>query len=383
MPWSVHFSKLLTCSSFSPPPQFTAQLPDPSSHIKIYDGEFEPYLWPCVAVWSFDYFLRLVRLVLLNYKIAFGRHTKAVVKYSVERDIIRIDLTPSFQHQPRPGTHYFLYFPTMLKAVGNHPFSLSGWTSPGGRGTSNSIEIRSSAIDLEKTQRDPAVRTTEAEVSSQTNTSENSASIATELQFVIRPYKGLTATLRDEVMKTGLGRKEMSVIVEGPYGHPHPVLNYDNVLFLVGGSGIAAALPYIQEFLRPGHAIRAKHIHLVWAVRQYSFARDVLDNELAPGASASAHDRVKLDFFVTGPSPKAVKADALDLDRFEDADTRISYQRFVADTVLREEVSQAVGSLAVLACGPAQLADDARRAAVQVVKNGFDRLEYFEEQFGW
>ena len=260
---------------------------------------------------------------------------------------------------------------------------MSGWTSPAGQGTSDSVEIRSTATDLEKIQKYPAIRTTEAEVSSQSNTSENFTSIPTELQFVIRPYKGLTASLREEVIKTGLGRKEMNVWVEGPYGHPHPVLNYDNVLFLVGGSGIAAALPYIQEFLRPRHAIRTKHIHLVWAVRQYSFARDILDNELAPGTSASAHERVKLDFFVTGPSPKAVKDDVLDLDRFEDADTRISYQRFLADTVLREEVSQAVGSLAVLVCGPARLADDARRAAVQVVKNGFDQLEYFEEQFGW
>lgn len=363
--------------------KFGAQLPDLVSHIKIYQGEFEPYLWPCVAVWSFDYFVRLVRLVLLNYKIAFGRHTKAVVKYNAQRNTIRIALTPSFQHQPRAGTHYFLYFPTMLKSVGNHPFSLSGWTSPGSGATSNSVELPSSAIDLEKIQRDPAISATEAEVSSQTNTSENSTSIATELQFVIRPYKGLTASLRDEVVKTGLGRKEMNVLIEGPYGHPHPVLSYDNVLFLVGGSGIAAALPYIQEFLRPRHTIRAKHIHLVWAVREYSFARDVLDNDLAPGASASAHDRVKLDFFVTGSAPKTVKDDALDLDRFEEADTRISYQRFVADTMVKEEVSQAVGSLAVLACGPAQLADDARRAAVQAVKNGFDRLEYFEEQFGW
>lgn len=362
---------------------FVALLPDPSSHIKIFDGRFEPYLWPCVAVWSFDYSFRLVRLVVLNYKIAFGRHTKAVVKYNAERDIIRIDLTPSFQHQPRAGTHYFLYFPTMLKGVGNHPFSLSGWTSPGGRCISKSIEIGSSAIGSEKFQKIPTIYITEAEVSSQTRISKKSASFATELQFIIRPYKGLTATLRNEVAKTGLGRKEMNVFVEGPYGHPHPLLNYDNVLFIVGGAGIATALPYIQEFLRPRHPVRTKQIHLVWAVREYSFARDVLDNELAPGMLATAHDRVKLDFFVTGPSPKAVKDDVLDLDRFDDVDTRISYRCFVADTVLREEVSQAVGSLAVLACGPARLADDARRAAVQAVKNGFDRLEYFEEQFGW
>ena len=334
-----------------------------------------------MAVWSFDYFIRLVRLAVLNYKVAFGRHSKAVIKYNADRDIIRIHVTPSVPHQPREGTHYFLYFPTMLRTMGNHPFSVSGWTVPGGRSASSSASNH--AIDLEKIQRDPAVRAMEAEVGSQTNSSETSASTGTELQFVIRPYKGLTASLRDRVIKTGAGSLELTVLVEGPYGHPHPVLTYDTVLFIVGGSGIAAALPYIHEFLHPRHNNRTRHIHLVWAVRQYSFARDILDTELAAGATASAHNRVKLDFFVTGPAPKVVKHDALDLERFEEGDTGISYQSPVAGDVIQEEAAQAVGSLAVLVCGPAQLADDARRGAVQAVRNGYDQLEYFEEQFGW
>lgn len=271
----------------------------------------------------------------------------------------------------------------MLKTVGNHPFSVSGWTVPEGPSHSNFVENHPSAVDAEKITRDPVIHATEAEVSSQTNSSETSTSNGRELQFVIRPYKGLTASLRDAVIKTGVGKKEMSVLVEGPYGHPHPVLSYDTVLFIVGGSGIAAALPYIQEFLRPRHVNRCKHIHLVWAVRQYTFARDILDTELVRAATPSAHDRIKLDFFVTGAAPKIVKDEALDLDRFEDADTAISYQRPVSAQVVRDEVSQAVGSLAVLVCGPAQMADDARQAAVQVVRDGFDRLEYFEEQFGW
>lgn len=375
-PWLGYFSKFS-----SPGLSLATPRSDDSSHIKIFDGKYEPYLWPCVAIWAFDYFVRLVRLIALNYKVAFGRHSKAVIKYNADRDIIRIYLTPSVPHQPREGTHYFLYFPTMLKTMGNHPFSVSGWTDP--KSSSASSSVTNHAIDLEKVQHNPAVRATEAEVDSQTNTSENSTATGTELQFVIRPYKGLTAALRDKVIQTGRGSLELTVLVEGPYGHPHPVLTYDTVLFIVGGSGIAAALPYIHEFLHPRHNNRTRHIHLVWAVRQYSFARDILDTELAAGATASAHNRVKLDFFVTGPAPKALKHDALDLERFEDGDTAISYQRPVAADVIRDEVAQAVGSLAVLVCGPAQLADDARRGCVQAVKNGYDQLEYFEEQFGW
>lgn len=334
-------------------------------------------------MWCFDYFVRLVRLIALNYKVAYGRHSKAVIKYNADRDIIRINVTPSVSHQPREGTHYFLYFPTMLRTMGNHPFSVSGWTGPGGSSASSSTASQNSAVDLEKMPQEPAIRASEAEVSSQTNSSETSTSAGTELQFVIRPYKGLTASLRDAVIKSGKSSLEMTVLVEGPYGEARPILTFDTVLFIVGGSGIAAALPYIHEFLHPRHNKRTRHIHLVWAVRQYSFARDILDTELAAGATKSEHNRVKLDFFVTGPAPKVVKHDALDLERFNDGDTAISYQRPVAGDVIREEAAQAVGSLAVLVCGPAQLADDARRGAVQAVKAGFDQLEYFEEQFGW
>lgn len=321
---------------------------------------------------------------MLNYKLAYGRHSKALIKYNADRDVIRIHFTPSFHKTPRPGTHYFLYFPTMIKSFGNHPFSLSSWTVPGS--LSASSPVRSLSVDPEKVSTFPSVRTTEAEVSSESDNSQKAnsqiASSATpELRFVIRPYKGLTAHLRDAVIKTGTGATEMSILVEGPYGHPHPLLTFDNVLLIVGGSGIAAVLPYIQEFLQPHNNIRTKHIHLVWAAREYSFVRDVLDDELA--AAASAQHRVKMDFYITGPAPKVVKAEALDLDRFDEADTRINYQRPVSENVVLEEAAEAVGSLAVFVCGPGQMADDARRAAVHVVGNGFNRLEYFEEQFGW
>lgn len=274
----------------------------------------------------------------------------------------------------------------MLKSFGNHPFSLASWTFSGRGNLSSPVGIRTTFADPEKVQAYPPVRTTEAEVGSESENSQTAASTAaTELRFIVRPYKGLTAHLRDAVIKTGTGTKEIPILVEGPYGHPHPLLTYDNVLFIVGGSGIAAVLPYIQEFMHPENpqAIRTKHIHLVWAARQYTFVRDVIDNELAAAASISAHHRVKMDFFITGSAPKSVKADALDLDRLEDADTRISYKRPVSENMVIEEASEAVGSLAVFVCGPRQMADDTRRAAVHVVGNGFARLGYFEEQFGW
>ena len=41
------------------------------------------------------------------------------------------------------------------------------------------------------------------------------------------------------------------------------------------------------------------------------------------------------------------------------------------------------GRIAVVACGPARMADQARAACVEVLGGGFDGVEYFEESFKW
>lgn len=38
---------------------------------------------------------------------------------------------------------------------------------------------------------------------------------------------------------------------------------------------------------------------------------------------------------------------------------------------------------AVLVCGPAEMADEARMAVHAVLKQGYRDVEYFEESFGW
>ena len=50
-----------------------------------------------------------------------------------------------------------------------------------------------------------------------------------------------------------------------------------------------------------------------------------------------------------------------------------------------EEAAEDAGrcSLAVVACGPARMADEARRASVSMLARGHRGVEYFEESFKW
>ena len=76
------------------------------------------------------YSARLGRFIVLNSEFFRRKHIKALARYDEDGDIVRITVFPSYHAKPQIGSHYFLYFPTLTKAAGHHPFSLSGWVDP-------------------------------------------------------------------------------------------------------------------------------------------------------------------------------------------------------------------------------------------------------------
>lgn len=315
-----------------------------------------------------------MRVLVLNFKVLFLGHTKVLAVYNPEHDIIRLTFTPSYHGRPKAGTHYYLHFPFIIKAVGNHPFTMSSWSESG------QDSRRTSAISTDSISKDPEksnISPTEVEVRSESIVSTDSKFESKKIHFVIRPYKGMTARLRDAIVKSGTGSREMTALIEGPYGEREPVFDYNNVIFIAGGSGISAVLPYVQEFLQTRSTARSSttRVQIVWAARQRGFIQDVLENELA---TAAKDPRVKLDIFFTGASTLAIKEDQL-----QTLTTNVQYSRPDIKSLLHREVGEAVGTVAVFVCGAATLADDARRASVEIVRGGFKGLGYFEEQFGW
>lgn len=55
----------------------------------------------------------------------------------------------------------------------------------------------------------------------------------------------------------------------------------------------------------------------------------------------------------------------------------------VTEAVERHESDGRVGRLAVVSCGPARMAEDARVAAVKMLSEGHSRLDFFPESFNW
>jgi NAD(P)H-flavin reductase len=192
------------------------------------------------------------------------------------------------------------------------------------------------------------------------------------MTFLIRPYDGFTSRLRDTASAEWPKNIPQRVLVDGPYGHTQPLHLFDNVIFVVGGSGIVVPLSYLQLLTGSPSSPRTVKIH--WAVREPAFALDVLKTDIADALGSAS---LSIEIHLTTHTPQ---------DELQEWPTQVVLRRGRIDaaavvTSASDKVEEE--SLAVVACGPAQMADDARRTVSELLKRGLKRVEYFEESFQW
>jgi NAD(P)H-flavin reductase len=206
--------------------------------------------------------------------------------------------------------------------------------------------------------------------------------------FLIRPYSGMTSRLRT-LCASSSNPQSLRVLVEGPYGattSPNPLHAFSSLLFITGGTGIAVALSYLNDSIPEN----VTDVHIVWAVREHAFLSSVLARDIP--AHLLKDERLRITVHVT---QDAELKDDIVVDEGDGLTTlgsgldhkNLEYKAGrpdVGGTVQHAagEVGRG-GKLAVVACGPAQMADEARRACVKALGRGYTGVEYFEESFKW
>ncbi|KAF2083679.1 hypothetical protein K490DRAFT_51054 [Saccharata proteae CBS 121410] len=378
-------------------------------HVAHEDGEYNPYLWPLVAIWSFDRLLRIIHLIACNVRLKLGSSamgSEAVATYNKDADVIRLEITPSSALlKPGPGQHYFLYQPASWKGYENHPFTLGAWTtdSTAEWAASTDLQDRHTAKDQTASGITPASDSSSAtSTSGQAGSKREKTSVADrrgrmQLVFWIRPYDGWTRRLRDAC----LGSREEGIVrstllIEGPYGERAPLHNFETVLLFAGGTGISSAIPYIQDHVervsRQGAAgCRTRRLRLFWTSRQPAFLREVATRELQPALELEEFDAT---LFCTGAgksmdsSTDASTALGEKSGTWSGAGARLTMRSGRPDmrSLIRSsafDVTAEGGRIAVLLCGPTAMADEARGAVHAAMKEGCRGIEYVEETFGW
>lgn len=392
-------------------------------HVEIFDGEYNPYLWPCIAVWVFDRAVRYGRILVLN-----PFFQKATASYNCESNLIRLNIPHrSNIAKPGPGTYYYVYLLHGFKFWESHPFTLSDWTM--------------------------ATQSTEQNRDGQITQS--------SLKFVVRPYDGFTRRLRNTLLsrKTAEDGGNVSVshsvraFVEGPYSIPHNLTTHKSLLLVMAGSGITVSNSHLRHIAELSGS-SSKHfnlqsVKLIWIIRNVAMFHDIFQHELRQSLVAMQRKtdlKVSVDIFITGKTPsitssssrkasseispvsdtametKIIEAgletgglqtntvkdndekNGLDIKtkdvnlssassfRSEIAGYNITIQTFrpnVADLIVEHAQTYNASNskddkdMAIVACGPARLADDARAGTVRALGLGYDWIDYYPESFNW
>lgn len=332
-------------------------------HVEIFtNGEWNVFIWPCLGVWVFDRVLRGLRILAFDWMFW---NTKAIVSYDPASNLVRMDV-PMARNlvAPQPGTYYYIYVLNDLPYVHqNHPFTLAYVTAP----------TENEHIPLSPVSSRPSTHRTNSASSSESDAllaPKRSGTSGPSMVYLIRPYDGFTSRLKKHCLSRP---KTLHVNIEGPYGHSVPLREYSNILFVVGGTGIAVPLSHLAHILSAESTVQS--VKIVWAVREHAF----LASMLREFKHLLVDEWCTLEVHVTQ-----------DIEHKDDIPDQVP--RGVTIEVGRPNVHSSVvaaaqdagrQSLAIVACGPARMADEARKASVQMLGKGFRGVEYFEESFKW
>ncbi|KAL5340243.1 ferric reductase like transmembrane component-domain-containing protein [Aspergillus crustosus] len=374
-------------------------------HVIIFeDQEYWAYLWPPVAFWAFDRGLRVIRVLYNNIHVRLNstavNATRSITTYDKAADLLRVEIIPgSDSLDPRPGQYYFLYQPFRLTGWESHPFTLGSWSyeieytkstpsSPRNIKGNEAVDVSQIPLLSDSSSSSSGSRTPPPTLS-------ETQSRHPKLIFWIRPYDGWTRSLRTQCLKSPDQISNTTILIEGPYGHEFPLWRYDSVLLIAGGTGIASAVPYINDHISRSSVVeekrmtRVQDMHLVWVTRQSAFIERLVSKELSP---ALARDDFHASFYATSRREQGLLdagSSSTDLPTFPARDRdreleilqgRPNLGKIIA--TFAEEAHTSDSSAAVLVCGPPRMADEARAAVYAAMQSGYE-VRYVEESFTW
>ena len=358
---SSSFSTLLFRSSSSSPcfcelPAATPLIAQTNSprHLSIFKKtRYDLLCWIPGGIWILDRIIRMTRTLSFNLKFW---DTWATATYEPSSNMVRLSVPQSTSwYDPAPGTFYYIHVLSDPRFWESHPFTMAYSTGHRRRRSKDSTEDtplmqEEDAISLARDPTEPP-----------------------SMKFLIRPYDSFTSRLKDTAAAPWPTPASLRVLVEGPYGQTQPFADFEHVLFIVGGSGIAVPLAYLHTLIS---SPRTRSISVVWAAREIGLAEDVLNDDIGDLIDSN---KLSLKINITHqetPGDSSLSSFPKSVD--------VQYHRpDVTAEVEAATRSAGTQSLAVVACGPARMADDARRAVVNQLGEKAPHVEYFEESFKW
>ncbi|KAI8061762.1 ferric reductase like transmembrane component-domain-containing protein [Gongronella butleri] len=392
-------------------------------HVQLIDDQMNVmFLYVSVGVWSFDRVVRLVRVLYLNVMLGIGRTGLRRVQVQAmhgHSEVLRITmdadkLAPFGKTRCLPGAYIYMYVPSVYFWQ-SHPFSVGPWHRVD---ADAAVQKKAMDFSMEYDNDDATTFVSRTTTFTMDSTSSHSTAVDGDMvdvplddappkemsdapykdtfDLLIRPQGGMTRKLHDMVSKAPGCAMSIYALIEGPYGHFEPVLQYDTAIFVTGGVGCTATVPYLQYAVHHANKIAARRIVFYWTLQyeeQLTWAmQDVIDclravNDRTARLTASEDDNIAkvaslamdISIYVTRTKKPGPYSHDMDVDDEKELHglTMTYGSRPKLDELVANVVDTAPGSVAMLYCGSSGMSDSARKITAQ------HGIPYFEEAFKW
>lgn len=303
-----------------------------------------PWVIAIFAIWMFDRLARMIRLTYCNW--SHRGFTEAIVE-PMPGECTRVTMHLPRHVEIKPGSHAYIRF-AGIKPWENHPFSIA-W-------------VEHHAEELPLDEKEPMIL--------RRNTT-------TSVSFVIGAQTGLTRDLYNRAADAGSRAIKMRAAFEGPYGGHHDLDSYGHAVLVAGATGITHQLSYLRPLIEGFNngSVATRRITLIWIVRDYEsleWIRPWMDEVLR---MPNRKEILTIKLFITRPkNSKEIVSASTTVQMFPG--------RPNVPLLIRKEVHEQMGAMAVTVCGPGALADDVR-SGVRQVQDENTVVDFFEESFTW
>ncbi|TKX25304.1 ferric/cupric reductase transmembrane component-like protein 1 [Elsinoe australis] len=306
------------------------------------------YLWATLAIWLATTAYRIfyknqITNVTRKWMEGFDAHITAL-----PGDMARVDVYTPSDFTWTAGQHCFLRVPA-ISWLESHPFTIASLPSRTTTGKTESVNV---------------------------------------MTFYTRNAGGFTKLLA--AAGHGVSEVAATAFIDGPYGGVVEALptRYDCLIFVAGGGGISACIPWITLAARYIHVGRSsvKSIKLVWAAKQpdhFSW----ISAELREAKALLPEGMLELHLFASQAAP----ASGSDSDEVQGKNglSDVAPVHCEGRPVLQDIIPPMVtGSRnMILACGPDSLRVDVSNVAAalqsKVLGGEAEKISLHTETFGW
>ncbi|GAA5904596.1 hypothetical protein JCM5296_005244 [Sporobolomyces johnsonii] len=254
-------------------------------HVLYLSGQYTQLRWVywAAAAWAFDRILRLASLLWNNSPLhrffplscpSLSRRSRSTAKGSLVAagDFIRLRITPARRwpaNVGRPGSYIFISSPR--HNIGqSHPFSIA-WPlcMPSAPSSGNSSPTLLDGDGL-LNRRDDELDAYDDDC----------------LELVIKRYGGFTRALAESLdmalpvllaltaaeqgTPSSSDVRDLPILVEGPYGHVVSYEDFETVVLVAGGSGIAMVTSQLADMVLREQECKLKtnKVVVIWSVRE-------------------------------------------------------------------------------------------------------------------